>query len=129
MEQQQFACACGQTELYAKGRCARCYFAHRHDIQRFGGQREATIRRDGGRCRLCSSFEVVVHHRVKGDHGSLVTLCPHCHPRLLRYRLFFGAPPLFVQLWKEQHPGQAWQHELPFFAQSRAEQLAFAAAS
>lgn len=105
-------CVCGRV-CWARGKCRRCYDARRRSEQRFDGQREQTIVRDGGRCRGCSSaIRIVVHHRPVG----FITLCRRCHPRIhLLYRLPYGLSPVLGMLWAELHRGQPEQMLLPGF--------------
>jgi hypothetical protein len=96
-----FACACGRP-LFRRDLCSRCMRRQRLSRERFGGQRESILARDGRQCQGCGELEerkVLVHHR---SHRRLITLCRRCHPPLLR------------QLWREQHPGLAEQRELAF---------------
>lgn len=113
-------CACGSTKLWAKGRCRRCYDSHRASRSRFGGKRDQTIARDGGRCTNCGSVDVVVHHRRA---NALITLCPVCHAKVHRtLRIRFGRFSIYLLgLWRERHPGWPEQLCLPGFMEPQPE--------
>lgn len=61
------------------------------DLQRFGGNRLIALKRDGNKCTLCKSSELLqVHHKDEmgrnkprtvrnNDIDNLVTLCAKCH--------------------------------------------------
>jgi hypothetical protein len=109
--QMAWCCPCGATELHARGLCLRCYDAWLRSQRRFGGQREAVIRRDGERCLICSTPEqVIVHHRSK---KVFATLCRGDHARVHHLRrLRWGMNEFLRQLWREQHSKQPEQLEL-----------------
>jgi hypothetical protein len=87
-------CSCGSSSILARGLCARCYAANRHDRKRFGGLRERAIVRDGRRCTGCGSEHLIVHHRRRGRGRDLCRLATLC-------------PIWLLELWREQHPGLA----------------------
>lgn len=63
---------------------------------------------------MCARQNVVVHHRDRNGRR-LITLCRRHHASVHhRAQLWFGAHPLYVELWREQHRLQASQLELPF---------------
>ena len=47
--------SCGKARVIALGLCATCYTLKRQDEEHFGGLREAVLRRDGYRCRVCAT--------------------------------------------------------------------------
>lgn len=57
--------------------------ARRYSVWRFGGNREAVIARDFGRCVQCGTTEqTVVHHKKGLGHNNLEDLellCRRCH--------------------------------------------------
>jgi hypothetical protein len=117
--QLSWLCACGRRPLELKGPgfCRACYYRRYHSLRFFGGLREAVLRRDRFRCRVCGSgAPLLVHHR--GGHNEsrlLITLCISCHVRLHRYRGFSRwIPKVLLELWSEIHPGQPLQLQLPF---------------
>jgi hypothetical protein len=60
-----------------------------------------------------------MHHRRPGRNELrwFSTSCRRCHPRIhFRRRVPFGASPHFRMLWRELHPDEVEQLELPFFA-------------
>jgi hypothetical protein len=55
-----------------------------------------------------------VHHRRRGDHTQLVTLCAGCHARVHRTRVLRRwVPEILVALWREWHPDAVEQLQLP----------------
>jgi hypothetical protein len=55
-----------------------------------------------------------VHHRRRGDHTQLVTLCAGCHARVHRSRILRRwQPEILVVLWREWHPDAVEQLQLP----------------
>jgi hypothetical protein len=89
----------------------------------FGGLREAVLRRDRFRCRVCGSgAPLLVHHRDGlNERRLLIILCISCHVRLHRYRgLSRWIPKALLELWSEIHPGQPLQLQLPFAISARA---------
>jgi hypothetical protein len=116
--QLSWLCACGRRPLELKGpRCCRaCYYRRYHSLRFFGGLREAVLKRDRFRCRVCgSSAPLLVHHREgRNERRLLITLCISCHVRLHRYRGFSRwIPKVLLELWRETHPGQPLQLQLP----------------
>ena len=104
-------CRCGAPAAW-RGRCKRCYWADRDDRRKFGGERLATLERDGRRCRGCEAVrDLVVHHRPVG----LVTVCRRCHGRLHHLpAMTIWMPAGLVELWVEQHPTVPFQFSLVF---------------
>jgi hypothetical protein len=45
-------CPCGDSKVVALGLCSTCYTLKRQDEEYFGGFREASLERDGYRCRV-----------------------------------------------------------------------------
>ena len=122
--QLSWLCACGRRPLELKGpRCCRaCYHRRYHSLRFFGGLREAVLRRDRFRCRVCGSgAALLIHHRDgRNERRLLITLCISCHVRLHRYRGFSRwIPKVLLELWSEIHPGQPLQLQLPFAISSR----------
>ena len=78
-------CSCG-SRLVTKGEmCLPCYGKRQNSLRRFGGLRESVLERDGHRCKLCFSQQVIVHHRRSEDTlDALITLCAGCHARIHR---------------------------------------------
>ena len=109
-----FLCGCGRESIHARGRCARCYAVLHRSEQRFAGQYELVLARDGGRCTNCASERVIVHHRSR---LKFITLCVCCHPKVHRTkRPGFGMTDLLLLLWREQHKGWPEQRRLNFDA-------------
>jgi hypothetical protein len=122
--QLSWLCACGRRPLKLKGpRCCRaCYHRRYHSLRFFGGLREAVLRRDRFRCRVCGSGAALLVHHRNGHNARrlLITLCISCHVRLHRYRGFSRwIPKVLLELWSEIHPGQPLQLQLPFAISSR----------
>ncbi len=46
-------CRCGHPKILAVGLCSTCYTLKRQDEECFGGLREAVLKRDDHRCRVC----------------------------------------------------------------------------
>jgi hypothetical protein len=111
MSQNAFFCGCGAPSLYALGRCERCYRRLRLSREKFEGRREETLARDGYACLVCGGIDLlIVHHRTR---RKFATLCRGHHSTVHHLgRLRYGMNPLFVQLWREQHPDQPLQLEL-----------------
>jgi hypothetical protein len=118
-------CTCGRrpVELKGPGCCRLCYYGRHRSLRFFGGLRETILRRDRLRCRVCgSSARLVVHHR-NGDNQKrrLITLCIGCHTRVHRWgALRRCVPQVLLRLWRERHPGQPLQLQLPFDVKHRA---------
>ena len=75
------------------------------------------LKRDRFRCRACSaSARLVVHHRSGVNRRRrLITLCIGCHTRVHRYRaLRSWVPEVLLKLWRERHPREPVQLQLPF---------------
>jgi hypothetical protein len=117
--QLSWLCACGRrpAELKGLGCCRACYYRRYHSLRFFGGLREAVLKRDRIRCRVCGSgAALLVHHRDgHNERRLLITLCISCHVRLHRYRgLSRWIPKVLLELLSEIHPGQPLQLQLPF---------------
>jgi len=114
-------CACGRrpVELKGPGCCSLCYYRQYHSWRRFGGLREAVLKRDRFSCRACGAQRrLVVHHRAERNATALlITLCIRCHVRLHRSRrLRSWVPEVLLGLWRELHPGGPVQLQLPLTA-------------
>jgi hypothetical protein len=100
--------------------CRPCYCRRYRSLRFFGGLREVVLKRDWFRCRACgASARLVVHHR-SGDNQKrrLITLCICCNTRVHRYRaLRSWVPEVLVKLWRERHPSEPVQLQLPFWDQ------------
>jgi hypothetical protein len=125
LTQLSWLCACGRRPLELKGPgfCRVCYYRRYHSLRFFGGLREAVLRRDRFRCRVCGiGAPLLVHHRDgHNERRLLITLCISCHVRLHRYRGFSRwIPKVLLELWSEIHPGQPLQLQLPFAISARA---------
>jgi hypothetical protein len=115
-------CRCGASKILALGMCSTCYALKRQDEQYFGGLREAVLRRDNNRCRVCDrpggkKRSMIVHHRVAGksELNLMISLCPGCHAKVHRTKAVLNAmPALLLQLWREQHPNGLEQESLDF---------------
>lgn len=114
-------CRCGSADIYKKGMCSRCYASERHDLEYFDGLREVVLDRDGRMCRVCFRREdgprsLAVHHRKPGISRcrDMITLCLAHHAIVTRTHFMRFAPDLLRQLWREQHPKNPEQMELPF---------------
>ena len=123
--QLSWLCACGRRPLELKGLgfCRVCYHRRYHSLRFFGGLREAVLRRDRFRCRVCGSgAALLVHHREGlNERRLLITLCISCHVRLHRYRGFSRwIPRVLLELWREMHPGQPQQLQLSLAISTRA---------
>ena len=69
-------CSCGQGRAAVAGLCMTCYRRRQYSARFFGGNRESALDRDGRACRGCQARDYLnVHHRRRGDHTQLVTLC------------------------------------------------------
>jgi hypothetical protein len=77
--QLSWLCACGRRplELRGPGCCRACYYRRYHSLRFFGGLREAVLRRDRFRCRVCGSgAPLLVHHRNGlNERRLLITVC------------------------------------------------------
>lgn len=117
MTQTALLCGCG-APAGARGACSRCRRRARLSRERFAGEREAVLLRDGHQCRGCGSFDIVlVHHRRPGVsvRRFLVTICRRCHVKVhfaRRPRLAWS--PFLLELWRELHPGVAENRRLAF---------------
>ena len=128
----QFAlccCACGAPAILARGLCASCYAARRHDRLHFDGCRGPVLERDRGACRVCSLSEengpkaIHVHHRRPGVSRDrlLISLCPSHHALVHKLQVLDRLlPPLLAELWRELHPGAPEQLCLNFGAENAA---------
>jgi hypothetical protein len=122
--QLSWLCACGSRPVELKGPdcCRACYYRRYHSLRFFGGLRETVLKRDRFRCRVCGSgAALLVHHRDgHNEKRLLITLCISCHVRLHRYRgLSRWIPKVMLELWREIHPGQPLQLQLPFAISAR----------
>jgi hypothetical protein len=113
-------CGCGRrasVELRRRGACRLCYGRRYRSLRFFGGLREVILKRDRFRCRACSaSARLVVHHRSGVNQKRwLITLCIGCHTRVHRFRaLRSWVPEVLLKLWRERHPREPVQLQLPF---------------
>jgi len=112
-------CGCGRrpVELRERGCCRLCYCRRYRSLRFFGGLREVVLKRDRFRCRACgASARLVVHHRSDDNQKSrLITLCIGCHTRVHRYRVLRSwVPEVLLKLWRERHPREPVQLQLPF---------------
>ncbi len=115
-------CPCGNHRVLAWGLCATCYTLKRQDEEYFGGLREAVLEHDGYRCRVCDASgrnkrSIIVHHRVPGKSvmNLMLPLCPGCQGKIHRTKAVLSAmSPLFLALWREQHPKGHEQVQLNF---------------
>jgi hypothetical protein len=112
-------CRCGRrsVELGRKGCCRLCYGRHYRSLRFFGFLREVILKRDRFRCRACSArVRLVVHHRSGvNQRRRLITLCIGCHSRVHRYRaLRSWVPEVLLKLWRERHPREPVQLQIPF---------------
>jgi 5-methylcytosine-specific restriction endonuclease McrA len=116
--QRNLFCRCGAP---AAGLvlCRRCRQQAADSRRRFGGWREAVVRRDRGQCVACGERPARphVHHRRPGvqDRRWLAALCPGCHARIHQLAALGRGwlPPRFIELWSEQHPGAPVQLQFP----------------
>ncbi len=110
-------CACGRDHVNSRGVCPTCERRGRLSRERFGGQRERVLERDGERCQCCGAIEdLLVHHRRRGSKQmrEMITLRRGCHTRIHHtLRPSFAFPEVLRQLWREQHPDLAEQLCLP----------------
>jgi hypothetical protein len=68
----------------------------------FGGLREAVLKRDRFRCRVCGKgAPLLVHHRDGHNEKRWI-------------------PKVLLELWSEIHSGQPFQLQLPFAVPERA---------
>ena len=110
--QRAMHCGCGNLRILAIGLCATCYTLKRQDEEYFGGLREAVLKRDGHRCRVCGKpggrkRSLAVHHRVTGksELDLMITLCLAHHAMVTRTLVLLEDwPELLRVLWREQHP-------------------------
>ena len=113
LAQRVMHCPCGNSKVLALGLCATCYTLKRQDEEYFGGLREAVLKRDGYRCRVCDASgrdkrSIIVNHRRPGKSvlNRMLSLCPGCHAKVHRTKAVLSAmPSLLLELWREQHPG------------------------
>ena len=124
--QSAFWCrACGSEGKLIAGLCSRCYSRRHWDKQYFAGLRCQVLERDGHACQICTrpaqgKRSIVVHHRRPGISKvlSLISLCPACHARLHRTRIWnhlsSESLPHAVLLWREIHPDAPEQLALGF---------------
>jgi hypothetical protein len=123
--QLSWLCGCGRrpVELSGLGCCRTCYHRRYHSLRFFDGLREAVLKRDRFRCRVCGNgAQLLVHHRDRhNEKRLLITLCISCHVQLHRYRgISRWVPKVLLELWSEIHPGQPLQLQLPFAVSTRA---------
>jgi 5-methylcytosine-specific restriction endonuclease McrA len=115
-------CPCGRTKILAQGLCSTCYTLKRQDEEYFGGLREAVLKRDDHRCRVCSrpggrKRSLAVHHRVAGksELDLMITLCLAHHAMVTRTLVLLEEwPELLRVLWREQHPSAHEQTTINF---------------
>jgi len=106
--------------------CALCTRRERLNRERFGGERNHVLARDGKQCQGCGELEerlLLVHHRKPGRNHRrlLVTLCRRCHVKVHRtWRPRFGFGGLLRELWREAHPDLAEQREFAFTGATRS---------
>lgn len=128
--QSAFWCrACGAEGKLIAGFCSRCYSRRHWDKQYFAGLRAKVLERDGHACQLCTrpargKRSILVHHRRPGVSKItfLISLCPACHARLHRTRIWAlhaadfrnGSFAYATMLWRELHPGAPEQLALTF---------------
>ena len=123
LAQRSMHCACGNPKILAAGLCETCYRLKRKDDKYFGGLREAVLKRDGHRCRVCGKpggrkRSLAVHHRVAGksELDLMITLCLAHHAMVTRTLVLLEEwPELLRVLWREQHPDAHEQIALDFF--------------
>ena len=110
------SCSCGETAIFAAGRCALCYRRHWTDRTIFNGQSEAVLNRDRV-CLVCGAAEdLIVHHRrpPAANLRVLATLCRVCHPRVHQWNtLPYWVSPFMRELWREANPQVPEQLPLP----------------
>ncbi len=87
--------SCGSEGKLIAGYCSRCYARRHWDRRHFSGLRAQVLERDGHACQLCArpaqgKRSIVVHHRRPGVSKipSLISLCPGCHARLHKTRVW-----------------------------------------
>jgi len=104
--QRAMHCPCGRSRLLAVGLCATCYTLKRQDEKYFGGLREAVLKRDGGRCRVCGKpggrkRSLAVHHRVAGksELDLMITLCLAHHAMVTRTLVLLEDRPKLLRAW------------------------------
>ncbi len=114
-------CRCGNPKILAVGLCATCYTLKRQDEEYFGGLREAVLKRDGHRCRVCGiggrKRSLAVHHRITGksELDLMITLYLAHHAMVTRTLVLLeNWPKLLRVLWREQHPEAHEQTALDF---------------
>ena len=112
-------CGCGRRSVELRRRVAAelCYGRRYRSLRFFGGLRDVILKRDRFRCRACSaSARLVVHHRSGVNRRRrLITLCIGCHTRVHRFRaLRSWVPEVLLKLWRERHPREPVQLQLPF---------------
>ena len=117
-------CPCGNAKVLALCLCATCYTLKRQDEEHFRGLREAVLKRDGYRCRVCDASgrdkrSIIVHHRVPGKSvlNLMISLCPGCHAKVHRTKAVLSRmPPVLLELWREQHPKGHDRRQSTFYA-------------
>jgi hypothetical protein len=118
--QRPLFCPCGRNLPAVAGFCRRCYGNVARSRQRFAGNRETVLDRDGRQCRACGGGEwLAVHHRQPGCHDldRLISVCAACQARLHRLSAVRRwIPEALAALWAEQHPGRPLQLQLPLEA-------------
>ncbi len=121
--------SCGAEGKLIAGYCSRCYARRHWDRRHFSGLRAQVLDRDNHTCQLCTrpaqgKRSIIVHHRRPGVSkiASLISLCPGCHARLHKTRVWAGHRAdlrtgtigLATVLWRELHPGEPEQLALVF---------------
>jgi hypothetical protein len=129
VRQTYLCCPCGRPPV-KRGLCATCYALRRRDLEYFAGLRERVIERDGHLCRGCGGRprRLGVHHRRPGVSSLrwMIALCPACHQRVHRTRVWRRQLPDPVRaLWRELHPKAAEQLGLPFDAPAPLAEIAW----
>ncbi len=110
-------------DLYRAGLCRRCHRRDRLSREKFGGQREEILARDGHQCQICGEVDplkILVHHRPRG----LITLCRACHVRIHRTwrpSFLFASFELLRRLWREVNADLAEQRLLALIGEKAAE--------
>src|SRR6195952_1173845 len=120
--QRAMHCPCGHPKILAVGLCATCYTLKRQDEEYFGGLREAVLKRDRHRCRVCGKpggrkRSLAVHDRVvgKSELDLMITLFLAHHAMVTRTLVLLEEwPALLRVLWREQHPDAHEQTILDF---------------
>lgn len=126
--QESLLCGCGVSSVGRLGLCSKCERRARLSRENFDGFREAALRRDGYRCRVCNEPDeslLLVHHRKPGVSGleNLITLCRRCHVRIhrtFRPGFWFASIELLRRLWREVNADLAEQRLLDLLGETRA---------